>query len=71
MAFSTLEKRLETAADTNKVAVMSGVKEGLLYCLISAGNYATMDALDTAVQGYLGKEHAANKWIQCIRKDGE
>ncbi|MHC4372098.1 MAG: hypothetical protein ACYSW8_31210 [Planctomycetota bacterium] len=72
MAFATLQNRLKTEVNqAGTPCVKHGVKEGLLYCLISAGSYATMEALDTAVQGYLGKGHKACDWIQCIRKDGE
>lgn len=71
MAFSTLEKRLETIADSGKVSVKSGVKEGLLYCIIQLGNYATVEALSAAVEDYLGKEHKAVQYIQCIRTQRE
>lgn len=72
MAFSTLENRLKTSVNqAGTPCVSAGVKEGLLYVIIQLGNYATPKALETAMIGYLGKEHKACDWVKLIKKAGE
>lgn len=67
-----LQNRLKSGVNqAGTPCVKSDAESGLLYCLISAGAYATVEAARTAMVGYLGKEHAALKALDRIRKDGE
>lgn len=72
MAFATLQNRLKTSVNqAGTPCVKADIESGLLYCLISVGAYATVEALETAVTGYLGTSHPAVQSIQKIRRAGE